>query len=187
MAFLGIIGDISIIQDGEKFEVEWKIEFSSVSKEVYAHYESPTFDFKNESWCLGMYPNGWKNRGYMDFCLCRSVLTPLMKIEFSFSLKTVSGKKDSEKRYVKEFLDDFDSHSTDHFLSLSHFKDRQSHYLDSGYLTVSCTMKITNPTESEGESYLYCFESSVASSNTIFTTHFSGKHPRTEISGNFKI
>ena len=181
---MGATGTISVIQDGEKFEVEWKIDFSSVSNEVGACYWSPDFNFKGELWCLRMHPNGWINRGYMDFSLYRHhyvLFPPPVMVEFSFSLKTVSGKKDSEKRYVREFSDDIRCHITDHFLSLSHFKDRQSHYLDSGYLTVSCTMKITNPTESEGESYLYCFESSVASSNTIFTTHFRVKHPRPEI------
>ena len=181
------IGDISVIQDGDNCEVEWKIDFSSVSNEVDAWYTSPQFEFNDETWYIGMYPESWLNRGYMDFCLWRYCEFPPLRVEFSFSLKTVSGKKDSEKTYVREFSDDFNFHDTHQFLSLSHFKERQSEYLDSGYLSVFCTMKITNPTESKGESYLYCFEGSVISSNTIFTDHFSGKHPRLEKSKNFEI
>ena len=81
-----------------------------------------------------------------------------MKLEISFSLKTVSGKKDSEKRYVREFLRNFDIHDTHQFLSLSHFMERESDYLNSGCLTASCTMKILNPTKSEGESHLFALK-----------------------------
>ena len=72
-------------------------------------YFSPDFNFKDETWFLGMLPNGWRNSGYMDFCLCRKNVDdlPPWKVEFSFSLKTVSGKKDSEKSYVREFSDEF--------------------------------------------------------------------------------
>ena len=185
----GRIGNISVNQDGENCEVEWKIYFSSVSKKVEAYYNSPFFEIKDDIWYLWIHPNDGLNRGYMDFSLFRRYCDslPPLRVEFSFSLKTVSGKKDSEKTYVREFSDDFNFHDTHQFLSLSHFKERQSEYLDSGYLSVFCTMKITNPTESKGESYLYCFEGSVISSNTIFTDHFSGKHPRLEKSKNFEI
>ena len=168
MDYKGVTGNISVIQDGENCEVDWKIDFRSISNEVGAYYWSPDFHLKDEKWYLWMYPNGWSNRGCMDFCLWRYRDFPPLRVDFSFSLKTMSGKKDSEKRYVGEFSGGIHRHDTHHFLYLSHFKERQSSYLDSGYLTVSCTIRITNSTESEGESHLYCFEAIIASSNTIF-------------------
>ena len=167
---MGITGNISkVTQDGENCEVEWNIQWTSLSEEVGAFYFRPYFDFKDRTWFLLTYPNGGRNSGYMDFCLCRICdgLIPIT-VEFSFSLKTVSGNKDSEKSYKREFSIPNLDHSTDKFLSTSDFKKRQSDLLDSGFLTVLCAIKILNSSESKGESRLYYFEGSVASSNAIF-------------------
>ena len=187
MLYKGEIGEVSVNPEGNKCDVEWKMDFVNLSKKVGVYYWSPDFSFKGESWYLGIWPNGSKSKdsdGFVDLRLRIRTSGPPISCEFSFALKTVNGQKDLEKFCTGVFKKDT-LHGIYRFISRSELVRRKSEFMASGFLSVTCTIKILNYVESTSKSCLYYRINIIT--DTIFTTNMSDNCSRANSYKYFEI
>ena len=143
-----LIGKVKKIQV-KGHDTEWKIEiFSNLEKEGICYY-SPEFSFANESWFLGIDPNGDSyndSSGYINLYLYRKSSGSPIKLKFSVSLKTVNGMKFQE-RHCAETFEQWNHRQFLRFISISELEERKVGLLPSDVLTVVCTMQHSALTE----------------------------------------
>lgn len=135
------------------YEFEWTISnFFSLSEDDDIIYKSPSFAFDGATWYLKIYPNGDKTDdsvGYVDLELRRKSSDPPYSLEFSLSLKTLEGKKDTEWQDTCIFETENGNQSCGvaRFMPRSEILERKSELLPSGALTVVCTLRSPKFTE----------------------------------------
>ena len=151
-------GEMSKIVKEKACEVEWKVNSYFVLEKDLMCVFSCDFSFEGETWYLGMWPNGLRNKDtsrYIDLFLFRRSAGLPIKIEFCLSLKTVNGRKDFERIETRDFEDLSSQHFIHRFTSKYELRRRRNEFENSGFLTFVCTLKIINSTESKNKYYLY--------------------------------
>ena len=136
-------------------DIEWKIEnFSNLEKDGICYY-SPEFSYADESWFLGIDPNGDNYNdsfGYINLYLYRKSSGSPINLKFSLSIKSVNGMKNHE-RHCSGTFEQWNHHQFLRFISISELQERKVGLLPSDVLTIVCTIQNSTSTENTSK---YC-------------------------------
>lgn len=148
------IGEVKKIPT--EYDIEWSIQnFFSLSKECNNYYYSPPFSFEGTSWYFQIFPNGNKVSGVVSLYLYRDSANPPIRLEYTFGIKTLNGKKDSVKYISYVFQKAHQGYGEQSFLLRSNLLERKSDLMPADVLTIVCSLKNPKSNGDISKSYVY--------------------------------